>query len=149
MDAEIAVEEKKRQVREAQMDAEIAVEEKKRQVREAQMEAEIAVEGKKRQVREIQMDTDIALEERRQTLVKTQVENKRAETDAQAYAIQAFVKPVAGLDPKVLLALSARSMDPRTIVAMAFQEMAGNAAKIGQLNISPDWLEALMAKREK
>jgi hypothetical protein len=147
MDAEIAVEEKKRQVREAQMDAEIAVEEKKRQVREAQMDAEIAVEEKKRQVREIQMNADIAMEQQRQTLVKAQADNRKTEADAQAYAVQAIVKPLAGLDPKTLLALAARSLDPRMVVAMGFQEIAGNAAKIGQLNISPDLLDSLLAKK--
>jgi hypothetical protein len=149
LSTEIAVEEKKRQIREAQMDAEIAVEEKKRQVREVQMDAEIAVEEKKRQVREVQMNADIALEQQRQTLVTTQAENKRAEADAQAYAIEAVVKPLAGLNPKTLLALAARSLDPRTLVAMGFQEIAENAAKIGQLNITPDLLDSLLAKRER
>jgi hypothetical protein len=32
------------------------------------------------------------------------------------------------------------------MVAMGFRELAENAAKIGQLNISPDLLESLLAK---
>jgi len=141
--------EQERKIKENELNTEIAIEEKKRQVREAQMDAEIAVEEKKRQVREIQMNADIAMEQQRQTLVKTQAENKKTEADAQAYAIQAVVKPLAGLDPKTLLALAARSIDPRVMVAMGFQEMAENAAKIGQLNISPDLLDSLLAKRER
>jgi hypothetical protein len=47
------------------------------------------------------------------------------------------------------LALAARSIDPRTMVAMGFQEIAGNAAKIGQLNITPDLLDSLLAKHER
>jgi hypothetical protein len=146
LNTEIAIEEKKRQVREAQMDAEIAVEEKKRKVREAQMDAEIAIEEKKRQVREMQMNADVALEQQRQALVSARSENVRAEADAQAYAIEATVRPLAALDPKTLLTLAARSVDPRLMVAMGFRELAENAAKIGQLNISPDLLESLLAK---
>ena len=140
--------EQERKIKENELSTEIAVEEKKRQIREAQMDAEIAVEEKKRQVREMQMNADIALEEQRQALVKTQAENKRSEADAQAYAIEAIVKPLVGLDPKTLLALAARSIDPRTMVAMGFQEIAENAAKIGQLNISPDLLDSLLQQRE-
>jgi hypothetical protein len=32
------------------------------------------------------------------------------------------------------------------MIAMAFQEMAGNAQKIGELNISPDLLQGLIGK---
>ena len=141
--------EQERKIKENELSTEIAVEEKKRQIREAQMDAEIAVEEKKRQVREMQMNADIALEQQRQTLVKTQAENKRAEADVQAYAIEAVVKPLVGLDPKTLLALAAHSIDPRTMVAMGFQEIAENAAKIGQLNITPDLLDSLLAKHER
>jgi hypothetical protein len=144
LNTEISVEEKKRQIREAQMDAEIAVEEKKRRVRETQMDAEIAIEEKRRQVRETQMDADIALEEQRRELVTLRADNARAEADAQAYAVEAVIKPLAGLDPRTLQALAAHSADPRALLSIAFQEMAANAAKIGQLNISPDLLEALL-----
>jgi hypothetical protein len=32
------------------------------------------------------------------------------------------------------------------MIAMAFQELAGNAQKIGELNISPDLLQGLIGK---
>ena len=38
------------------------------------------------------------------------------------------------------------SVDPRLLVAMAFQEIASNAAKIGNLNISPELLETLLQR---
>jgi hypothetical protein len=148
LNTEIAVEEKKRQIRETQMEAEIAVEEMKRRVREVQMETEIVVEGKRRQVRETRMAADIALEEEQQTLVALRAENTKADADAQSYAIEAVIKPLIGLDHKTLLALAAQSTDPRLMMAMAFQEIAENAAKIGQLNITPDLLESLLQARE-
>ncbi len=140
--------EQERKIKENELNTEIAVEEKKRQIREAQMNAEIAVEEKKRLVREMQMRADIAVEEQRQTLVGIRAQNTKAEADAQAYAIEATVKPLAAMDPKTLLALTARSVDPRLMVSMAFKEIAENATKIGQLNITPDLLDSLLQQRE-
>jgi len=37
-------------------------------------------------------------------------------------------------------------MDARNTIAMAFQELAGNAQKIGELNMSPDLLRSLLGK---
>jgi len=34
--------------------------------------------------------------------------------------------------------------EPEQLIAFAFQELAGNAEKIGQLNISPDLLRELL-----
>jgi hypothetical protein len=39
--------------------------------------------------------------------------------------------------------LGGRNVDARAMIAMAFQEMAENAQKIGEINISPDLLTAL------
>jgi hypothetical protein len=55
-----------------------------------------------------------------------------------------MVKPWASLDPKTLLALASLTADPRLMVTLAFQELAQNAEKIGQLNITPDLLSTLL-----
>jgi len=136
--------EQERKIKENELSTEIAVEEKRRQIREAQMDAEIAVEEKRRQVREMQMGADIAVEQQRRTLVSVRAENVREEADAQAYAHEAMVKPWASLDPKTLLALASLTADPRLMVTLAFQELAQNAEKIGQLNITPDLLSTLL-----
>ncbi|MNO10092.1 hypothetical protein D3C81_2337260 [compost metagenome] len=36
-------------------------------------------------------------------------------------------------------------MKPDKLIAIAFQELAENAGKIGQLNITPDLLQGIMA----
>ncbi len=140
--------EQERKIKENELSTEIAVEEKKRQIREAQMNAEIAVEDKKRQVRELQMSTDIALEQQRLSLVEIHTANAKVEADAQAYALEATLKPLAAIDPQALLVLAARSVDPRLMIALGFKELAQNAAKIGQLNISPDLLDSLLTPRK-
>ena len=54
------------------------------------------------------------------------------------------MKALADTDAKVLKALDSTSMKPEQLIAFAFQELAGKAEKIGQLNISPDLLRELM-----
>ena len=89
------------------------------------------------------------MEEERRKLVGAEAENSKTRADAQAYAVEATLKPLTALDPKSLQVLACGSADPRLLVAMAFQEIAANAAKVGTLNISPDLLETLLHKNGK
>jgi hypothetical protein len=66
------------------------------------------------------------------------------EADAQAYAVGASLKAFQDLDPAVLQMLAVQSAEPRLMLSMAFKELAQNAAKIGNLNISPELLQALL-----
>jgi hypothetical protein len=138
-----------RKIKENELNTEIAVEQKKRQIRETQMEAEIAIEQKKRQVRETQMEADVVIEQQRTQLVDHRVENQRKEAEARGQALRATLEPLKGMDWRTLMAASAGELNPRLMVAMAFRDLAENAEKIGQLNISPDLLNALLSTEEK
>jgi len=138
--------EQERKIKENELNTEIAVEQKKRQIRETQMDAEMAVEEKKRQIQTAQMEGKIALEEQKRALVDLQVANARQEADSQAYAVEATLRPLLALDPAVLEILAFGSMDPRQLIAKAFRDMADNASKVGQLNITPDLLRSLIEK---
>lgn len=118
--------------------------EQERKIRENELNTEVAVEAKQREIEETRLAGQIALEERRRELVATEAENSRTRADAQAYGLDANLKPLKGLDAKSLQILAARSVDPRLMVAMAFQEIAANATKVGNLNISPELLETLL-----
>jgi len=72
------------------------------------------------------------------------VENAKAEADVQAYAVEASLKPLANLDPAVLQVLAVQNTDPRLMAGLALKEIAQNASKIGNLNISPELFEILM-----
>src|SRR5438105_12334170 len=115
-----------------------------RVIRENELNTEVAVQTKQREIEETRLAGQIALEEQRRELVKTEADNSKIRSDAQAYAVEATLKPLTALDPKSLQVLAARSVDPRLMVAMAFQEIAANATKIGNLNISPDLLQTLL-----
>lgn len=118
--------------------------EQERTIRENELNTEVAVQTKQREIEETRLAGQIALEDQRRQLVATEAENSKTRADAQAYAVDATLKPLASLDPKSLQVLAARSVDPRLLVAMAFQEIAANATKVGNLNISPDLLETLL-----
>jgi hypothetical protein len=47
------------------------------------------------------------------------------------------------------MAASSGEVNPKLLVSMAFRDLAENAEKIGQLNISPDLLNALLASDGK
>jgi hypothetical protein len=119
--------------------------EQERRIKESELNTEIAVEEKRRQIRETQMAADIAIEQQRASLMETRIENDRKEADSRAYALEATLKPVRNVDWRTLMTLSHHGADAKTIIALAFQEMASNAQKIGELNISPDLLRSLLA----
>jgi len=139
--------EQERRIKENELNTEIAVEEKKRKIRETKVEADLAVEAKEQQIREAKLQGQIRLEDERKQLVTTQAENARTEAEAQAYTLEASLRPLRTLDANVLQMLTIQSADPRLVVSLALKEIAQNAAKIGQLNISPDLLETLIQKK--
>lgn len=119
--------------------------EQERRIKESELNTEIAVEEKRRQIRETQMAADIAIEQQRASLMEKRIENDRKEADSRAYALEATLKPVRNVDWRTLMTISQHGPDPKTMIALAFQEMASNAQKIGELNISPDLLRSLVA----
>jgi hypothetical protein len=120
--------------------------EQERIIKENELATEIAVEEKRRQVRETQMAAEIAIEEQRKALIETRVENERKDADSRAYALEATLKPVRTMDWRTLMAISSGGGDPRTMIALAFRELAENAQKIGELNVTPDLLKSLLGK---
>ena len=140
--------ENERAIKENELNTENAIELKKRQIRETKMDADRSIQEKQRLLQEAQMETSVALEQKKKELVDLTAQNTKAEADARAYGIEATMKAMSATDPKVLQALANAGMNPEQLIAVAFQEMAGRADKIGQLNISPDLLRELMVKRE-
>jgi hypothetical protein len=140
--------EQERTIKENELDTEIAVENKRRQVKEAQMDADRAMREKRRTIEREELEGQVAQEECRRQLVELAAANARQEADAKAYGIDAVMKAFAGSDSRVLQALTSVGMKPGQLMALAFREIADNADKIGQLNISPDLLREIMEPRE-
>jgi regulator of protease activity HflC (stomatin/prohibitin superfamily) len=123
--------------------------EQERLIKESELNTEIAVEEKKRQIRETQMAAEIAVEQQRAELIDHRVENERKDADSRAYALTETLKPLRELDWKALMMLGGKAADPKSMIALAFQEMAENAQKIGELNVSPDLLKSLIGTAGK
>ena len=135
--------EQERAIKENELNTEIAVETKKRQIRETQLDAERAVLEKRQEIAQQDLAGKVTLEKQNETLTELKAGNAKREADAKAYALSAVMKSVSTVDPKVLQAITLGSVDPSALIASAFQGLAENANKIGELNISPDLLQQL------
>jgi len=118
--------------------------EQERRIKENELQTELLVQTKQRELHEREMEASIALEKQRAALTLQKTENERQEADSRAYALKAVIDPVQGLDWRTLMMLNPHGGDARNTIAMAFQELATNAQKIGELNVSPDLLRTLV-----
>ncbi len=133
-----------RRIKENELNTELAVAAKQRKIREAKVEADLAVEQRQQKIRETKMAGQVKLENERRALIEARTANARAEADAQAYALAASLKPLQELDEKTLQLLALQSAEPRRMMTLAFKQLAENAGKIGNLNITPDLLQDLI-----
>ncbi len=119
-----------------------------RTIRENELNTEIAVAQKQRQVRETEMEADIAVEQQRTSLVEVRVENERKEAESRGAALRAVLDPVRDIDWRTLLAMQGDA-NSSMLISSAFDQLAQNAGKIGQLNISPDLLSTLLGREQE
>src|SRR5690606_39009040 len=103
---------------------------------------------KQQQVQGQEMAGKVALEQQNAELVQLQAGNRKLEADARAYGLQAMVEAMKGLDARSLQALMMGQASPEALMALGFQNIADNAAKIGEFNFSPDLLRQLAGKKE-
>lgn len=123
--------------------------EQERRIKENELSTEIAVQEKQRLIRETRMAADIAIEDQRAELIQRRSANERQDADARAYALNATLEPVRSMDWRTLMALSAGGSDPKVLFGLAFRELAENAGKIGQLNVTPELLGSLLNSERK
>jgi len=135
--------EQERAIKENELKTDIAVEEKKREIEETKREARRAIQEKDRVIQQERLEGNIDLEDRKQSLVNLKSENARKEADDKAYAVSAVMRAMAEVDTSVLETITTSGMAPEQLISQAFKELASNAEKIGELNISPDLLQSL------
>lgn len=138
--------EQERIIKENELNTEIAVENKKKQIQETKMEAEMVVQKKMHELEQVDIEFKIAMEQKNQDLVQLSAANARVEADAKAYQISSIMKAFSGIDPAIIQTLASMEMNPDRLIALAFQELAEKADKIGQLNISPDLMKELLER---
>ncbi len=139
--------EQERKIKESELNTEIAVEEKQKQIAEKQMETKIQNADNERKLREMQVDADISVENQRKLLIEQKTANERAEAETQGFVIETTLKPYKDIDWKIITALN-NNPDPKFNIALAFRQLAENAEKIGNLNISPELLETILSDKK-
>lgn len=138
--------EQERRIKESELNTEIAIEEKQKQIDEKRMESEVQRTENERKLREMKLAADISVENQRKQLIEQKTANDKKEADTQGYVIETTLKPYRDIDWKVLTALSNNS-DPRFNISLAFRQLAENAGKIGNVNISPELLDSILNEK--
>ena len=110
--------------------------EQERIVKENELNTEIKVAEKEHENQMLRQKN--ALEE---VELESKVTKKKA--DARAYANEVVLKAMEAVEKDIFLAILLSGIDSKTLIAKAFNSLAENTDKIGNLNISPDLLETL------
>jgi hypothetical protein len=141
--------EQERMISESELSTEIAIQEKKKQIQEKQSEIKIKEEENNRILREMRIAADISVEEQRKTIIDMKVENDKKDADAKGYLLEKTLEPYKNLDWRTLTAMNGGHMDAKDNIAFAFRELAENATKIENLNISPELLSSLLSNHKE
>lgn len=141
--------EQERIIKESELNTEIAVEEKQKQIVEKKMETDVVKQQNVQELKEMEMKSNITLEEQKKVLIDIQVTNEKKEADVKEYVLNANLKPYKEMNWKTLMAISNTGNDPSNNIALAFRELAENADKIGNLNISPELLDSIVKHKAK
>lgn len=140
--------EQERKIKENELNTEIAIETKKRQIRETQMDAEKSIKEKERELVAEETTFKIEQEKENALLVELSVKNKRMEADSKAYAIECLMKTISNVPSETLRVISMSGYNADQMIATAFEGLAKNAEKIGELNISPELLNSLLREKK-
>lgn len=123
--------------------------EQERIIKENELNTEMLIQEKEQNMKMAEVNGKIELENENKKLANIAAENARIVADAKAYSLSVTLKPLIELDPKLLQVLANNQMSSNQIIAQAFRDISENADKIGQLNISPDLLSALLDTKNK
>jgi SPFH domain / Band 7 family len=138
--------EQERKIKETELNTEIAIEEKQKQITEKRMESDVIKAENDRKLREMKLEADISVENQRKQLIEEKTLNDKKEAETQGYVIEETLRPYKDVDWRILTALN-NNPDPKFNISLAFRELAENADKIGNLNISPELLDTLLNDR--
>ena len=141
--------EQERTIKEAELETDLSVQAKQQQIEEARLDNERTLLRERAEIEQEELIAQVNLEAKRNELVALSVENQRTQSEADAYAIEAKMKAYSQLPVENLKAMALAKMNPEQLMAMAFESLAQNAGKIGEINFSPDLFGQLMKKGAK
>ena len=133
-------------IKEAELATELTVQQKEQEIEESRIENERVSLRATAETQREHLTNKIDAEKQRQELVMLSVDNRKQEADSEAYAITEQMKAFRELPVENLKALALAGMKPEQLIAVAFDSLAKNADKIGELNISPDMFSQAVKK---
>jgi hypothetical protein len=95
-----------------------------------------------RKIKENELNTEITLEQKRRQLIDLQGENELREAENRGRALEQEAQYRARAKERELAVYKA--LDPRSILALAMNELGQNASQIGNLTITTEMLAALL-----
>ncbi len=113
-----------------------------RKADEAVFARRAAAVEEERKIKENELSTDITLEEQRRRLIGLQGENNRIEAQNRGEALELEAEYRAR-SQKLELDVY-RDLEPRSILAIALNELGRNAGQIGNLTITTEMLSSLL-----
>lgn len=138
--------EQERTIKEAELKTELIVQQKEQEIEESRIANERAILRGTNETERERLAAEIEAESRRSELVDLKVTNGKQEADLEAYSIVARMRAFTELPVENLKALALANMEPEQLMAMAFESLAQNAAKIGELNIAPEMFGRMVSK---
>ncbi|WP_432470724.1 SPFH domain-containing protein [Amphritea sp. HPY] len=138
--------EQERKIREAELQTTLSVQQKEQEIEESRVANERALLRSQTETEQERLQAEIDAEDQRSRLVTLNVENRKMEADAEAYTISTRMQAFKELPVENLKAIALASMEPDQLIAQAFDSLAQNAGKIGELNISPDLLGQIIRR---
>src|SRR5262245_51911705 len=113
-----------------------------RQADEAIYARRVAAVDEEHKIRETELNSQVALEEQRLRLIDWQGSNAEREADYRGRAIeQEAAYRARALEQELAVY---KTLDPQTLLALAFKEFGQNAERVGNLTITSEILAALL-----
>lgn len=138
--------EQERTIKEAELQTQHDIQQKEQQIEESRIQNERQLQRGIAETERERIQAEIDNETERQKLVERSVANRKEESDADAYAMASKMKAFKELPVENLKAIALANMQPEQLMAMAFESLAQNAGKIGELTITPDLFGRMLKK---
>lgn len=132
-----------RKIKENELNTEIAIVAKKREITEAELESKLISQQANNKINQEQLEFEIEQEKIKKDLVNLELENSKVKTDAKVYELNLILEALRKADENTIKALISIGKNANELIALAFQDIANNASKIGEFNISPELLKQL------
>lgn len=101
-----------------------------------------AAVDEERKIKEKELNSDVALEQQRKNLIVLQGNNALQEAENNGLALEREAQSKAKAAEMELSVL--RSVDPRSLLAIAMKELGENAGRVGNLTITSEMLASLL-----